>query len=143
MIVHAEPGPRKVKLRPLGHVTLLPVPDGSGSNPAWRTWRGALATPVHSAAGVGVAAWPPTPAQPSIPANPPAPKSPGNLRGSRPLEVRQREATTAGLGSPCLYLHLLLLVVSSTCLSFTRGQKASVCTNILTCTILSRLFSVL
>lgn len=44
----------------MGHVpSRRPSPSAStsGSNPPWRTWQIALATPAHSAAGV-LAAWP-------------------------------------------------------------------------------------
>lgn len=56
---HGSPEPRRGE----GYVGHVPSrrpsrsASTSGSNPPWRTWQIALATPAHSAAGV-VAAWP-------------------------------------------------------------------------------------
>lgn len=94
---------RKVKLRATCPLTspLSQCQPCSGSNPTWRTWQGALATPAHSAAGVVVAAWPraPTPASPLIP---PCLNGPGDLQGNRPLEERRPQPDW---GPPCLRLH--------------------------------------
>lgn len=72
----------------------------SGSNPPWRTWQIALATPAHSAVGV-VAAWPGL--HTSIPSNPS--QRPRSLRGSRALEVKLNRSLTGLSASLLLKLY--------------------------------------